>query len=49
MNTHRGEGTLYFNPYFEIRRQDDRVVMTYTLTALTPKEIRWYSLLLEAE
>jgi len=39
MNTQRGHGKLCFNPYFDILREGDGV-MIYATNALTPKEIR---------
>jgi aminopeptidase-like protein len=51
METHRGDGILGFHSYFHIWQNSDngRVVSYMPHPHLTPNEISWYSVLLEAE
>ena len=50
METQRADGTLGFHPYFHIRHdQHGRVVSCTRRSHFTPKEILWYSFLLEDE
>ena len=44
----RGDGMLTFHPYFDIRHNNDGEVVSCTRRPhFTPKEISWYSYLLE--
>ena len=50
MKIQRGNGKLGFHPYFDIRHKyNGRFVRSTRRPHFTPKEIPWYSFLIEAE